>query len=47
MEYIIEDTKTNSGTRLIPMTNDVKECFRQIIQNRKKPKVEPMIDGKF
>lgn len=46
MEYIIEDTKTDSGTRLVPMTDDVKACFRKIIQNRKKPKSEPMIDGK-
>ena len=46
MEYIIEDTKTDSGTRLVPMTDEVKECFRKIIHNRKKPKIEPMIDGK-
>ena len=46
MEYIIEDTKTDSGTRLVPMTDDVKACFRKIIQNRKKPKSEPVIDGK-
>ena len=46
MEYIIEDTKTDSGTRLVPMTDEVKACFRKIIQNRKKPKSEPMIDGK-
>ena len=24
MEYIIEDTKTDSGTRLVPMTDEVK-----------------------
>lgn len=46
MEYIIEDTKTNAGTRQIPMSDDVGECFKKIIANRKKPKVEPMIDGK-
>lgn len=46
MEYIIEDTKTSSGTRVIPMTDDVYECFKRIIANRKKPKVEPMICGK-
>ena len=45
MEYIIEDTKTTSGTRLIPMTTEVAECFRKIIANRKRPKIEPMIDG--
>ena len=46
MEYIIEDTKTSSGTRVIPMTDDVYECFKRIIAYRKKPKVEPMICGK-
>lgn len=46
MEYIIEDTKTDSGTRLVPMTAEVERCFKHIISNRKKPKIEPMIDGK-
>ena len=46
MEYVIEDTKTSSGTRVIPMTDDVYECFKRIIANRKKPKVEPMVCGK-
>ena len=46
MEYVIEDAKTSSGTRVIPMTDDVYECFKRIIANRKKPKVEPMICGK-
>lgn len=46
MDYIIETTKTNSGTRMVPMTREVKECFRTIIQKRGKPKVEPMIDGR-
>lgn len=46
MEYVIEDTKTSSGTRYIPMTEEVCECFKRIIKNRKKPEAEPMIDGK-
>ena len=46
MEYIIEDTKTNAGTRVLPMTDDVFECFQRVIANRKPPKVEPIIDGK-
>lgn len=46
MEYVIEETKTECGTRLVPMTDEVKKCFRKIIENRKKPKKEPMIDGK-
>lgn len=46
MEYTIEDTKTSSGTRVLPMTDDVYACFKHIIEKRKKPKVEPMIQGK-
>ena len=46
MEYVIEETKTECGTRLVLMTDEVKKCFRKIIENRKKPKTEPMIDGK-
>lgn len=46
MEYVIEETKTGSGTRLVPMTEDVETCFKKIIQNRPKPKTEPMIGGK-
>ncbi len=45
MEYTIESTKTSSGVRYIPMTTEVKECFKHIIENRKNPKIEPMIDG--
>lgn len=46
MEYIIEDTKTQSGVRYVPMTDEVKECFERILVNRKLVKKEPMIDGK-
>ncbi len=44
IEYIIMDTKTESGTRQVPMTDEVYDCFKRIIANRRKPKVEPMID---
>ena len=30
MKYIIEDTKSTSGTRVLPMTNEVYECFKTI-----------------
>lgn len=43
--YYIEETKTESGTRVLPMTADVEECFKKNIANRKPPKVEPMVDG--
>ena len=46
MLYVIEDTKTLCGTREIPMADEVYECFKIIIQNRQKPKVEPIIGGK-
>ena len=45
MEYIIEPTKTKNGERFVPMSPQVATCFRRIIDNRKKPKKEPMIDG--
>ena len=45
MRYLIEDTKTESGMRMVPMTPEVKECFRNILANRKKPRIEPMVDG--
>lgn len=45
MKYVIEDTKTSSGTRIIPMTEEVYECFKRIVEKRKKPKKEPVIDG--
>ena len=44
--YYIQETKTTSGTRKTPMTADVEECFRKIIEKRNPPKAEPMVDGK-
>lgn len=46
MQYIIEPPKTEAGNRVIPMQEEVCKCFRRIIQNRRKPKVEPMVGGK-
>ena len=45
MKYIIEDTKTESGERMVPMTPEVKEAFQRILANRQNPKIEPMVDG--
>ncbi len=45
-EYVVMDTKTDCGTRIIPMTDEVKECFRRILEKRPKPKSEPVIDNK-
>ena len=44
--YYIEETKTDSGTRVLPMSADVEECFKRIIENRNPPKIEPMVDGR-
>lgn len=44
--YYIQKTKTESGTRVIPMTPDVEACFKTILLNRKAPKKEPIIEGK-
>ena len=43
--YVIESTKTSSGTSRIPMLDEVAEAFHRVINNRPKVKVEPIIDG--
>lgn len=45
MKYEIISTKTTSGTRLLPMEEDVKDAFLRILKNRKKTKKEPTVDG--
>ncbi len=45
MRYIIETTKTDAGTRKIPITEDVADMFRAIIEDREPPKTEKVIDG--
>lgn len=45
MKYLIEATKTNAGTRKLPMTEDVFRCFQAIIEDREKPRFEKMVDG--
>ncbi len=44
--YYISDTKTISGKREIPMSDDVYVCFHRLIANRPMPKVTQIIDGK-
>lgn len=46
MEYVIDETKTSSGKRDIPMSDEVYDCFKRIIANRKNPKIEPVVGGK-
>jgi site-specific recombinase XerD len=43
MQYIIDDPKTGHGTRMIPMTTEVRDCLERIIANRQIPRVEPTI----
>lgn len=45
MKIHIESTKTNAGTRKIPMTEDVYRCFQGILDDRETPRVEKIIDG--
>ena len=45
-EYYIEKPKTASGTRYIPLTDEkVYEAFQRVVRDRKRPKVETIIDG--
>ena len=45
MEYIIETTKTNAGTRKLPITEDVADMFRAILEDRPTDLPERMVDG--
>lgn len=45
MTLHIEKTKTSSGTRKIPMTRDVADNFRAIIEGREVRVQEKMVDG--
>ena len=43
--YIIETAKTDAGTRVLPITEDVAQMFQAIIEDRNAPKVEKSING--
>lgn len=45
MEYVIESTKTNAGTRVLPITDEVAEMFKAIVEDRPKYKVEKVVGG--
>lgn len=47
MQYVITETKTDSGARVLPMTQEVYECFQRILKSRKRPRVEPMVDKRI
>lgn len=45
-DYYIEETKTESGKRLIPILDDaVYQAFQRVIKKRRAPKMEYVIDG--
>ena len=46
MQYITEPPKTDAGISVLAIQEEVCDCFKSIIQNRRKPKVEPMVGGK-
>ena len=41
----VEKTKTEAGCRFIPMSDEVCRALYGILENRRRPKREPMIDG--
>ena len=45
MQYYVEEPKTKSGMRYIPMTASVEKAFHSLIGQRTQPKEEPVIDG--
>lgn len=45
MKMVIEKTKTDSGIRYIPMTEEVSECFKRIIEKHSKSSNGVAIDG--
>lgn len=45
MKLVIEPPKTEAGDRIIPVSDEVCDCFKAIIENRPKPTKEPVVDG--
>lgn len=45
MIYIIDSTKTSVGIRKLPIIRDMIDMFRAIVEDRKAPKYEKIIDG--
>lgn len=43
--YHVEKTKTESGVRYIPMSDEVYQSLKNILTRRQKPKKEMLIDG--
>ena len=41
----IQEPKTESGVRYVPMTEEVAACFQKVLKQRKAPKAEAIVDG--
>lgn len=37
--------KSNSGRRYVPMSEEVYQCFQNVIAQRPRPEIEPEVDG--
>lgn len=44
-KYYVEETKTSSGCRFLPMTDAVYDSLKKMLERRPKVKTEPMVDG--
>ncbi|KIR01615.1 hypothetical protein P261_00429 [Lachnospiraceae bacterium TWA4] len=44
-KYSVEEVKTAAGKRVLPLSNNVLEMFKSIIEKRRKVKKEPMFNG--
>lgn len=45
MRYAVTTPKTKTGIRKLPMSNDVRQAFQRIINNRRKTNISFMVDG--
>lgn len=44
-QFYVSNVKTDNGNRVIPMTDDVYECFRQLRENRFRHRSRVEVDG--
>lgn len=44
-KYYVEETKTSSGCRFLPMTDAVYDALKKMLEHRPKVKSEPVVDG--
>ena len=44
-KYYVEETKTSSGRRFLPMNETVYDSLKKMLERRPEVKTEPMVDG--